>query len=108
PASRAGRRVEKNVFPKIAGVKPLYPSKVKESRAKQVFRKAKIGWSKDWLVSCRIRCFGGESGHENHPSPLFRIALGGRRFGRFARMDLQQHENLCRPALGPFRWNAIL
>src|SRR5256714_15216840 len=45
PASGAGRRVEKNVFPKIAGVKAPYPRKVKESRGKTGFRKTKIGWS---------------------------------------------------------------
>src|ERR1700681_36687 len=37
PVSRAGRRVEKNVFPMIAGVKALQPLKVKETRGKMVF-----------------------------------------------------------------------
>src|SRR5436305_994044 len=39
PVSRAGRRVEKNVFPKIAGVKAPHPLKVKESRGRRAFLK---------------------------------------------------------------------
>ncbi len=34
---RAGRRVEKNVFPRIAAVKPLQARKVKKSRGKMAF-----------------------------------------------------------------------
>src|SRR5437764_5503596 len=91
PASWAGRRVEKNVFPKIAGVKPSYPPKVKESRARQVFVRTNTRWSLAESAVLRAK-----SGYENHPSPLFRIALGPRRFGRSARLDLQ-HEKLFRP-----------
>ena len=101
PASGAGRRVEKNVFPRSAGVKPLKARKVKKRPKKADFG-ACCGLSLGNLSLTHTGHFGPIEAYDHLPPPLFWSA---RRRGRRRRAAIHldfPHENLCRPGVRSF------
>ena len=104
PASSAGRRVEKNVFPRSAGVKPPMARKVKKG-PKNADSGAGCTVPSGNLTVAPTGHFRPFGPHERHPSPPFWSARWRRgRRGPPVPLDFP-HENLCRPALGSFRWH---
>ena len=102
PASGAGRRVEKNVFSRIAAFKPLKARKVKK-RPENADSGACCGWSVGNLSVAHTGHFRPIEAHDHFPPPLFWPVRRCRpRRGSAVRLDIP-HENLCRPPVRSFR-----